>query len=108
MSQEDFQEASSRFERIGEVLSQADAELIATLGRLQQLRQELSNLIALRLRRPWSAEEFFRYLALTADERRAHRHYLATRKWYEAALRRFRQASRALEPSTSPNGGEAE
>jgi hypothetical protein len=81
------------------VLSQADAELIATLGRLQQLRQALADLVASRLQRPWTAEEFFRYLALAADERRAHRHYLATRSWHEAALRRLR---RTPPPAESP------
>lgn len=87
--------------RIAGVLAQADAELSATLGWLQQLRQELRNLIIARLERPWSAEEFFRYLALSADERRAHRRYLATRKWQEAALRRLRQMSSTAEPFTS-------
>lgn len=106
MTQEDLQAAPSRLERLAGVLQQADAELIATLGRLQQLRQELGDLVASRLQHRWSAEEFARYLALSSDERRVHRHYLATRSWYEAALRRFRQTLPAVEAQSPSDGRE--
>lgn len=98
-TQERLREAHSQFERLVRVLSQADTELIATLDRLRQLRQELSNLIASRIKKEhWSTEEFARYVGLATEERRAHRHYLATRNWHEAALRRLRQALPAIEP----------
>jgi hypothetical protein len=90
--EEDFRETPAEFERLAGVLSRADAEMVATLGRLQELRQELGVLVASRLQRAWSGEEFARYLAVTADERRAHRHYLAARDWYEAALRQLRSS----------------
>ncbi len=96
-TQEDFREAPAEFQRLAGVLSRADAEMVATLGRLQELRQELGHLVASRLQRSWSAEEFARYLVVTAEERRAHRHYLAARDWYEAALRRLRQTPPAVE-----------
>jgi hypothetical protein len=95
VSEEEVQQTTSEVERLAGLLSRADTELMATLGRLQRLRQELSSLVLARLEHPWSGDEFFRYLKLTADERRAHRHYLAIRNWHEAALRRLRQASRS-------------
>jgi hypothetical protein len=62
--------------------------------------------VAARLEHPWRGDEFTRYLALAADERRAHRHYLATRSWYEAALRRLRQIIPAVETQPRSNGRE--
>lgn len=49
MTQEDLREAASQFERLAEVLQQADSGLMATVGQLQQLRQELGDLVASRL-----------------------------------------------------------
>ena len=106
MTEEDLQEAPSQLERLAGVLQQADAELIASLARLQQLRHELSDLVASRLQHPWSGEEFARYLVVAADERRAHRHYLATRSWYEAALRQLRQTIPAVEAQPPSDGRE--
>lgn len=107
MTQEDLREAASQFERLAEVLQQADSGLMATLGQLQQLRQELGDLVASRLQHPWSAEEFARYLILTANERRVHRRYLAARSWYEAALRRLRRTLPAVEAQPPSDGRES-
>ncbi len=88
---ENLQDTPDPLERLTEVLSHADAELIAVLARLQRLRAELGHLVTARLRRQWSPDEFVRYLALTAEERRAHRRYVAARRVHDAAFRRFRR-----------------
>lgn len=99
------QTTGSEVERLAGLLSRADNELTSTLGRLQRLRQELTILAVARVQHPWSNDEFSQYLSLTADERRAHRHYLAIRTWHEVALRRLRQASRSS--SGSPDAARA-
>jgi hypothetical protein len=78
-------------ERLAGVLARAHTELMAALAELQSLRQELGTLVACRLTRPWTADEFARYLRITAAERRAHRRYLAARMWFHAALKRIRR-----------------
>jgi hypothetical protein len=92
----EVREAATRLGRVAGALSQAEGELTAALGLLQELREEISALVATRLQRSWIPEEFTRYLALTGDERRAHRRYLAARQWYEAAFRRIRAVDASL------------
>jgi hypothetical protein len=82
--------AEPEVERLAAVVTRAHTELMAALAELQSLRQELGSLVAWRLTRPWSAEEFGRYLRITAAERKAHRRYLAARTWFHAALKRIR------------------
>ncbi len=77
-------------ERVADVLARAHDEVMTALADLQRLRPELVTLVGVRLTRPWSGEEFARYLRVTAAERRAHRRYLAGRMWFHAALKRTR------------------
>lgn len=54
---------------------------------LERTNRELLPLLEIRSRRPWSTEEFARYLDLSRRECKAHNRYRAGRQWFDNARR---------------------
>lgn len=82
--------------RLEDLISEATRTITDAVIAMEHANRELVQLLEIRARRRWNAEEFAKYLELSQNERAARRKYLAGRHWFDNARReRTKTAARA-------------
>ena len=82
--------------RLEDLIARATRAITDAVTRMEHTNRELVKLFEIRATRPWTAEEFAKYLDLSQHERAAHRQYLAGRHWFDnARIERTETAARA-------------
>jgi hypothetical protein len=70
-----------------DLIAKATQTIAAAVKAMEHTNRELVCLFKIRACRPWSGDEFARYLELSQREDAAHRQYLAGRRWFDNARR---------------------
>jgi hypothetical protein len=73
--------------RLEDLISTATRAITDAVTAMEQANRDLVKLLEIRASRPWTSEEFAKYLELSQHERSAHRRYLAGRHWFDNARR---------------------
>ncbi len=82
--------------RLEDLIARAIRTITDAVTTMERTNRYLVRLFEVRATRPWTAEEFARYLELSQNEHAAHRQYLAGRHWFDnARIERTETAARA-------------
>jgi hypothetical protein len=88
--------------RLEDLIAKATRTITDAVTAMEHTNRDLVELLEIRATRPWTTEEFAKYLELSQQETAAHRQYLAGRHWFDAARReRTETAARSGRPDDS-------